>query len=87
MALSTFRILKRHRRLTLVETANPALGLGYSVRDGSLGLWSGEERPISQSMLAIEHEADLPNLFGLERPLGPKLLSGIPRWSLLNRVV
>ena len=43
MALSTFRILKRHRRLTLVETANPATGLGYSVRDGSLGLWSGSD--------------------------------------------
>ena len=43
MAPSTFRILKRHRRLTLVETANPVVGMGYSVREGSLGLWSGDD--------------------------------------------
>lgn len=43
MAPSTFRILKRDRRLTLVETANPHDGVGYSVREGSLGLWSGDD--------------------------------------------
>jgi hypothetical protein len=44
MAPSSFRVLKRHRRITLVESANPAIGLGYSVREGSLGLWSGADR-------------------------------------------
>ena len=44
MALSMFRVLKRHRRVTLVETANPAVGMGYSVREGSLGIWSGDDR-------------------------------------------
>lgn len=44
MALGTFRILKRYRRLTLVESANPVTGVGYSVRDGSLGVWSGADR-------------------------------------------
>lgn len=42
MAMSMHRILKRHRRLVLVETANPDLGIGYSVRDGSLGVWAGD---------------------------------------------
>ena len=43
MALGIYRILKRHRRLTLVESANPSIGLVYSVREGSLGLWSGTD--------------------------------------------
>lgn len=44
MAPSSFRVLKRNGRITLVETANPALGIGYSVRDGSLGLWAGIDK-------------------------------------------
>jgi hypothetical protein len=42
MARSTQRVLKRSGRVSLIETANPAVGVGYSVRIGSLGLWSGE---------------------------------------------
>ena len=30
-----------------------------------------EERPVSQSMLPIDHEADLPNFLGFQRLLGP----------------
>lgn len=41
MARSTYRVLKRSRRVILVEAPNPVLGIGYSVRNGSLGLWSG----------------------------------------------
>jgi hypothetical protein len=37
-----------------------------------------EQGTVSQPMLAIEHEADFPNLFRLERPLGAQLLSGVP---------
>ncbi len=43
MTRSTFRVLKRSGRVALVETANPAWGVGYSVRIGSLGLWSGSD--------------------------------------------
>ena len=46
-----------------------------------------EERPVSQPALPIKHEADLPNLLWFKRPLDPKLLSRVPRWSLLNRVI
>ena len=42
MAKSTQRVLKRRGRVSLIETANPAMGVGYSVKIGSLGLWSGE---------------------------------------------
>lgn len=42
MARSSQRVLRRHGRVALVETANPAMGVGYSVRIGSLGLWSGD---------------------------------------------
>jgi hypothetical protein len=42
MAPSSYRILKRKGRVTLVETANPAMGVDYSVRIGTLGLWSGD---------------------------------------------
>jgi hypothetical protein len=42
MARSTQRVLKRHGRVSLIETANRAMGVGYSVKIGSLGLWSGE---------------------------------------------
>ena len=42
MALSSQRVLKRNGRVALVETANPILGVGYSVRIGSLGLWNGD---------------------------------------------
>lgn len=41
MALSTHRVLKRKGRVTLIETANPVMGTGYSVKIGTLGLWSG----------------------------------------------
>lgn len=43
MAPNTYRVLKRRGRVTLVETANPILGVGYSIRDHSLGLWSGQD--------------------------------------------
>lgn len=42
MARSTQRVLKRRGRASLIETANPAMGVGYSVKIGSLGLWSGD---------------------------------------------
>lgn len=42
MPPSSQRILKRKGRVSLVETANPAMGTGYSVKLGTLGLWSGE---------------------------------------------
>lgn len=41
MALSSHRVLKRKGRVSLIETANPRMGVGYSVKIGSLGLWSG----------------------------------------------
>jgi hypothetical protein len=42
MARSTQRVLKRRGRVSLIETANPAMGVGYSVKIGSFGLWNGE---------------------------------------------
>ena len=36
------KILKRRGRVVLVETRNTTLGSGYSIRIGSLGLWSGD---------------------------------------------
>jgi hypothetical protein len=42
MTRSSQRVLKRYGRVALVETANPAMGVGYSVRIGSLGLWNGD---------------------------------------------
>lgn len=42
MAPGTQRILKKRGRLVLVETTNPLMGVGYAVRKGSLGLWSGD---------------------------------------------
>ena len=42
---------------------------------------------VSQSMLPIQHETDLPNLFGLQRPFCAKLPSCVPGRSLLNRVI
>ena len=53
MATSTHRVLKRHRRLVLVETANPANGIGYSVRDGSLGIWSGDSLADAEQQFEI----------------------------------
>jgi hypothetical protein len=41
MAESRFRVLKREGRVTLIETVNPTMGTGYSVKIGNLGLWSG----------------------------------------------
>ena len=43
MPVSAQRILKRRGRVVLIETGNPVLGIGYSVRIGSLGLWSGDK--------------------------------------------
>lgn len=43
MALGNYRILKSKGRVTLVETANPVIGVGYSVRSHGVGLWSGDE--------------------------------------------
>ncbi|MGN6058170.1 MAG: hypothetical protein ACTHOI_06260 [Sphingomicrobium sp.] len=42
MAPSTQRVLKSRGRVSLIETANPAMGVGYSVKMGRLGLWSGD---------------------------------------------
>jgi hypothetical protein len=42
MPVSAQRILKRRGRVVLVETGNPVLGIGYSVKIGSPGLWSGD---------------------------------------------
>jgi hypothetical protein len=42
MARSSQRVLKRLGRVALIETADPAMGVGYSVRIGTLGLWSGD---------------------------------------------
>ena len=42
MPPSSHRVLKRKGRIALVETANPAIGNLYSVRIGTLGLWSGD---------------------------------------------
>ena len=43
MARSTFRVLKRKGRVALIETANPQMGVGYSIKVGALGLWSGSD--------------------------------------------
>lgn len=42
MAVSSQRVLKRKGRVSLIETSNPVMGIGYSVKIGSLGLWSGD---------------------------------------------
>ena len=42
MTRSTQRVLKRLGRVALIETANPVLVIGYSLRIGSLVLWNGE---------------------------------------------
>jgi hypothetical protein len=42
MARSAKRVLKRRGRVSLIETANATIGIAYSVKIGSLGLWSGE---------------------------------------------
>lgn len=36
------RVLKRRGRVSLIESADPAKGVGYSVKIGPTGLWSGE---------------------------------------------
>ncbi|HEX6784439.1 MAG TPA: hypothetical protein VF098_07285 [Sphingomicrobium sp.] len=43
MPPSSHRVLKRKGRVALIETANPTIGLAYSVRIGTLGLWQGED--------------------------------------------
>lgn len=42
MPRSSCRVLKRKGRVSLVENVNPVLGVNYSVKIGSLGLWSGD---------------------------------------------
>lgn len=42
MAKNTYRVLKRRGRVTLIETANPGIGVGYAVRNAGLVVWSGE---------------------------------------------
>ena len=42
MAFGSHRVLKRKGGVTLIEAANPVTGVVYSVRKGSLGIWSGE---------------------------------------------
>ena len=58
MPSSTKRILKQRGRIKLIETTNPLMGIGYSVWDRSLGLWSGEslseaERQFDQAVAAV----------------------------------
>jgi len=43
MPVNAQRILKRRGRVVLVETGNPVMGIGYSVRIGGLGLWTGDK--------------------------------------------
>ena len=43
MALSTHRVIRRKGRISLIEVANPQMGVGYSLKIGTLGLWSGSE--------------------------------------------
>ncbi len=43
MAPITHRVLKRRGRIMLLETANPAMGIGYVVRNGSLSVWNGAD--------------------------------------------
>ena len=52
MAPSSHRILKRKGRVSLVETANPAMGIGYSVKVGTLGLWSGGDLAEAEKQFA-----------------------------------
>jgi len=42
MAVNSQRVLKRKGRVSLIETSNPTMGIGYSVKIGGLGLWSGD---------------------------------------------
>ena len=42
MPRSTYRVLKRRGRATLVESVNPAEGVAYSVWLGGVGLWTGD---------------------------------------------
>ena len=42
MARNTYRVLKRLKQVTLVETANPGMGVAYAVRDGGMSIWRGE---------------------------------------------
>ena len=53
MALGHHRIVKSKGRVILVETANPAMGVGYAVRSRSVGLWSGD------SLTEAEKQFDL----------------------------
>lgn len=53
MALSQHRIVKSKGRVVLVETANPAMGVGYAVRSRSVGVWSGD------SLTEAEKQFDL----------------------------
>ena len=43
MALSRHRVIRRKGRISLIEVANPKMGVGYSLKIGTLGLWSGSE--------------------------------------------
>ena len=49
MARSTYRVLKRKGRVTLIETANPGIGIGYAVRNAGMGVWSGESLAEAES--------------------------------------
>jgi len=83
------RLLNDHR---VISNATA----GYEITDANLHQIAAakfavdrqiEKRAVSKSMLPIEHEADVSNLLGFERPLRPKLLPGVPCRSLLNRIV
>ena len=60
MAPSMQRVLKRKGRVSLVETANPSMGTGYSVRMGSLGLWAGGD--LSEAERQFEQATAQPDL-------------------------
>lgn len=43
VVLSSHRVFRRKGRVSLIETANPLMGIGYPVKIGTLVLWSGGE--------------------------------------------
>jgi len=64
MASSNQRILMKRGRISLIESANPSLGLSYAVIDGSLGIWRGESLTEAQAQFseAVMAEVRQPGL-------------------------
>jgi hypothetical protein len=48
MTESTYRVLKRKGRISLIRTSHPKMGIAYSVKIGTLRLWSGEELGLAE---------------------------------------